>query len=83
DDLVLDGALTALPALVPMMLIPFGSFLLKSVFFSFVVFWLWFTLPRVRVDQFLRIGWKTMFPLSLVTLVMAGVEVWWLKGGVP
>jgi NADH-quinone oxidoreductase subunit H len=53
------------------------------VFFSFVVFWLWFTLPRVRVDQFLRIGWKTMFPLSLVTLVMAGVEVWWLKGGVP
>jgi hypothetical protein len=81
DDVVLAGALVALPALVPMMLIPFGSFVLKSVFFSFVVFWLWFTLPRVRVDQFLRIGWKTMFPLSLLTLVMAGVEAWLIRGG--
>jgi NADH-quinone oxidoreductase subunit H len=81
DDMVLAGALTLLPALIPMALIPIGSFLLKSLFFSFLVFWLWFTLPRVRVDQFLRIGWKTMFPLSLVTLVMAGVEAWWLRGG--
>lgn len=81
QDPVLGAALALSPALVPLMLIPLGSFLLKTLFFSFMVFWLWFTLPRVRVDQFLRIGWKTMFPLSLVTLVLAGFEAWLLRGG--
>jgi len=81
DDIVLAGALTLLPALIPLALIPAGSFLLKSLFFSFMVFWLWFTLPRVRVDQFLRIGWRTMFPLSLLTLTIAGIEAWVLRGG--
>lgn len=82
EDPVLAIALAVLPGLfIPTLLVPLGSFLLKSLFFSFTVFWLWFTLPRVRVDQFLRIGWKTMFPLSLVTLLLAGVEAWLLRGG--
>lgn len=81
-DPVLTAAVVLLPGLFAVtMLVPIGSFLLKSVFFSFLVFWLWFTLPRVRVDQFLKIGWKTMFPLSLLTLVLAGVEAWFLRGG--
>jgi NADH-quinone oxidoreductase subunit H len=81
-DPVLAGAMALLPGLfIPLLMIPIGSFLLKSLFFSFLVFWLWFTLPRVRVDQFLRIGWRTMFPLSLVTLALAGVEAWLLRGG--
>jgi NADH-quinone oxidoreductase subunit H len=82
DDLVLGAVLaTLVPLFVPLLLVPITSFLLKSLFFSFVVFWVWFTLPRVRVDQFLRIGWKTMFPLSLLTLTMAGIEAWILRGG--
>jgi hypothetical protein len=81
DDPILAAALALIPMLVPLMLIPIGSFLLKTLFFSFLVFWLWFTLPRVRVDQFLRIGWKVMFPLSLVTLTLAGFEAWLLRGG--
>ncbi|MCA1812617.1 MAG: NADH-quinone oxidoreductase subunit H [Halobacteriales archaeon] len=82
NDLILAGVLaTLVPLFVPMLLIPITSFLLKSLFFSFLVFWVWFTLPRVRVDQFLRIGWRTMFPLSLLTLTIAGVEAWILRGG--
>lgn len=72
-DLLNAGGLTLFPLLAPAMSVPIGSFLVKSLFFSFLVFWIWFTLPRVRPDQFLRIGWKVFFPISLVNLVLAGV----------
>jgi NADH-quinone oxidoreductase subunit H len=83
DDAALGATLALLPAFVALLLIPLTSFLLKALFFSFVVFWVWFTVPRVRVDQFLRIGWRTMFPLSLLTLALAGVEAFFLRGGGP
>lgn len=52
-------------------------FLLKTFFFSFVVFWMWLTLPRVRIDQYLNFAWKVLFPLSLVNLVIAGALKYW------
>lgn len=56
---------------------PFGLFdgawwfLFKIVLFSVFIFVTWFTLPRFRIDQFLAYGWKVLFPLSLVNLVIA------------
>jgi NADH-quinone oxidoreductase subunit H len=53
-------------------------FLLKTVFVCFVIFWLWLTLPRVRIDQYLNLAWKVMFPLALVNLVIAALVRWFL-----
>lgn len=55
-------------------------FLVKTVFFCFIIFWLWLTLPRVRIDQYLNLAWKVMFPLALVNLVVAGLVRWYLLG---
>jgi NADH-quinone oxidoreductase subunit H len=55
-------------------------FLVKTVFFCFLIFWLWLTLPRVRVDQYLNLAWKVLFPLSLLNLVIAGYVRWYWIG---
>lgn len=48
-------------------------FLLKTIFVCFLIFWLWLTLPRVRIDQYLNLAWKVMFPLALLNLVIAAL----------
>jgi NADH-quinone oxidoreductase subunit H len=50
---------------------PLAWFLLKTLALCFLVFWIWSTLPRFRVDQFLGFAWKTLFPLSILNLVIA------------
>ena len=39
-----------------------------------------FTLSRLRPDQFLGIGWKVLFPLSLLNLVATAGIVYYLGG---
>jgi NADH-quinone oxidoreductase subunit H len=41
----------------------------KTLAFLFVYIWLRGTLPRLRYDQFMRIGWKVLVPLNLVWIV--------------
>ncbi len=50
-------------------------FTTKSLLMSFVVFWVWSTLPRVRVDQYLGVAWKVMLPLSIANFVITAVLV--------
>lgn len=50
-------------------------FFVKAGVLVFVVFWIWNSLPRVRIDQFLNINWKLLFPLSLVNLVVTAILV--------
>ncbi|MGB0653598.1 MAG: NADH-quinone oxidoreductase subunit NuoH [Thermoplasmatota archaeon] len=50
-------------------------FVAKSLLMSFVVFWVWSTLPRVRVDQYLNMAWKVMLPLSILNFVVTAVLV--------
>jgi NADH-quinone oxidoreductase subunit H len=44
-------------------------FLGKTVLFLFFFIWLRATLPRLRYDQFMSLGWKFLVPLSLVWIV--------------
>ncbi len=49
---------------------------LVKVYIVFGVFvWVRASLPRVRTDQLLRIGWMRMVPLALVSIVLAALVV--------
>jgi NADH-quinone oxidoreductase subunit H len=55
---------------------PLVWFVAKVVLFIFGFVWLRGTLPRMRYDQFMHLGWKVLIPLNLVWLmVLATVHV--------
>ena len=57
------------------------AFLGKTTFFVLFVLLTWFTLPRLRIDQFLAVSWKGLFPLAVLSLVIAVAEAYVLTGG--
>jgi NADH-quinone oxidoreductase subunit H len=61
--------------------VPVLWFFGKVLVFVFVFIWLRGTLPRMRYDQFMRIGWKILIPVSLVWIVaVAAVRVYRTQG---
>ena len=49
---------------------PLFWFLAKVVLFIFFFIWLRGTLPRMRYDQFMKLGWKVLIPVSLVWILL-------------
>ncbi len=46
------------------------AFLIKTFLFLFLFIWLRGTLPRLRYDQFMKLGWKVLVPVSLMWIVV-------------
>ena len=69
-----------LPSYVPSALTNFPLagifwFMIKTYAVFGVFVWIRASLPRVRTDQLLRVGWNRMIPLALLSVVLAAVVV--------
>lgn len=64
-------------------LLEFATFFLKAAVIVFVVIWIRWTLPRIRVDQLMMVCWKYMIPIGFVASL--GTAVWMVlfPQGVP
>ncbi len=51
---------------------PIVWFLIKMFAILFVFIWLRGTLPRLRYDQFMQLGWKILIPAALVWVIAVG-----------
>jgi NADH-quinone oxidoreductase subunit H len=59
-------------------------FLVKVSFFLFLFIWLRATLPRIRYDRLMRLGWQTLLPLAVLNVVITAICVtfnlpWWVS----
>lgn len=66
------GTVWSLPPLA-VSLLQMGSFALKVLFLCWLFMTVRWTLPRFRYDQLLRLGWKMIFPMAVINLLVTGV----------
>ena len=61
----------ARPETIPLLMkaVWFGVFLVKSFLVLWILMWIKWTLPRLRIDQVLNFGWKVLLPVGLLNLL--------------
>jgi NADH-quinone oxidoreductase subunit H len=64
-------------------LLPTIYFLVKTYAIVFGFFWLRATLPRLRYDQLMTLGWKRLIPSALAWLVISTVVIGFRQFGTP
>ena len=56
-----------------------ASFSIKGLTFCFIFMQLRWTLPRFRYDQLMKLGWKGLFPIAVVNVVVTGLVLIFLR----
>jgi NADH-quinone oxidoreductase subunit H len=56
-------------------LLQIGAFVFKLVAILFFFLWVRWSLPRFRYDQLMNLGWKVMFPLSLINIIWVALLI--------
>ncbi|TDJ55764.1 MAG: NADH-quinone oxidoreductase subunit NuoH [Ignavibacteria bacterium] len=56
-------------------LLQIGAFVFKLVAVLFFFLWVRWSLPRFRYDQLMNLGWKVMFPLSLINIIWVALLI--------
>lgn len=56
-------------------LLQFGSFFIKLMFFICFFIWVRWTVPRFRYDQLMNLGWKVLLPLSIINLFVTAAVI--------
>ena len=56
-------------------LLSFLSFMVKFGFMMFVFVWVRWTIPRLKYDILMRLGWKVFLPLALVNIVIVAAFI--------
>jgi NADH-quinone oxidoreductase subunit H len=57
---------------------PLVWFALKVMVVAFFMIWMRGTLPRLRYDQLMHLGWKVLIPLALLNIVVTGGVILWM-----
>jgi NADH-quinone oxidoreductase subunit H len=73
------GTVVLLPNLV-YVLLGVASFSIKGLIFCFVFMQVRWTLPRFRYDQLMNLGWKGLFPISVINIVVTAVVLAFFRG---
>lgn len=60
---------------IPVQITSLVYFLIKTYAVIFFAMWLRDTVPRMRIDQLLGLGWKVMVPVALLNLLVTGLLV--------
>lgn len=47
--------------------------LVKGIVLVLISFTVWLSMPRIRIDKLVNVGWKYLLPISFINLVLAGV----------
>jgi NADH-quinone oxidoreductase subunit H len=64
-------------------ILPTVWFLVKTYAIVFVFFWLRATLPRLRYDQLMSLGWKRLIPVALTWIVVSSIAIGVRQFGLP
>jgi len=54
---------------------PLAWFILKVLAMVFVMIWMRGTLPRLRYDQLMSLGWKVLIPVALLNIMVTGAVI--------